>query len=119
MIKIFSRSNYKINKKKIINQINSHLKKLGDEKILINIIFVGRRKMRQIAKKYKGEETAFPVLSFSYKENQNFLPSSTNDQPMGEIFICYPQAVLLAADLEKEVDTVIIELIKHGIGNIL
>jgi len=104
MINIISPSRYKVNRKKIKDAIKI------DE--TINIIFIGKNKMKSIASKYKKEDIALPVLSFSYKEKK------TIDLPTGEIFICYPQAVLLAAERNKRVDDIIITLIKHGIENI-
>jgi len=114
MVNIFTRSNYKLNRKKVAEKISFHLKKYGfSDDDSLNIIFIGSRKMREIAKKYKKEDAALPILSFSYLNN------NVDEKLIGEIFICYPQAVLLAAKREKEVDTIIIELIKHGIENIV
>ncbi len=104
MINLISPSRYKINRKKIKEEVKI------DENI--NVIFIGKNKMRSIAIKYKRENVALPVLSFSYREKQ------VPDVPTGEIFICYPQAVLLAAERNKRVDDMIISLIKHGIENI-
>lgn len=75
--------------------------------------------MKKIAQQYKKENMALPLLSFSYKENEDFDYFPLEDKTVGEIFICYPQGVLLAAEKEKEVDIMIIELIKHGIENII
>lgn len=126
MINFFSRSNYKLNRKIVAEKISSYLKKYGfTDKDSLNVIFIGRRKMREIAKKYKKEDSAFPILSFSHLwqnnniKTQNFPSLPTDERLIGEIFICYPQAVLLAAEREREVDTIIIELIKHGIENII
>ncbi len=79
----------------------------------LNIIFVGKNKMRDIAKKYKGEDEALPVLSFSYV-NDPMIKENTQ----GEIFICYPQAILLAAERDKKVDNILTMLVKHGVENI-
>lgn len=78
-----------------------------DSSLTINLVFVGKNKMRKIAAKYKKENVALPVLSFDYGEK------------IGEVFICYPQAVLLAAQRNKKVEEILIYLIKHGIENIL
>ncbi len=124
MLNIFSRSNYKVNRKIVAEKISSYLKKHGFSKNdLLNVIFVGIRKMREVAKKYKKEDVALPVLSFSYLKNEvettRRIVSTEENNLIGEIFICYPQAILLAAKREKEVDTIVIELIKHGIENII
>lgn len=69
--------------------------------------------MSQIAKKYKSSKKAHPVLSFSY------LDKSLEDKIIGEIFVCYPQAVLLAAERQRGVDDTIKSLIQHGINTIV
>jgi len=107
MINITTSSRYKINRKKIKETFNID----G----VINIIFVGKNKMRLIAKKYKKENLALPVLSFNYDEST----IDKNEKLLGEVFICYPQAVLLSAERNKKVDDTILNLIKHGIENII
>lgn len=132
MINIFTNSRYKINRKKIRSQTNEILKQYNlDEKnnskpdsIALNIIFIGRRKMKKIASSYKKENTALPVLSFSYLEGASQIKAPENEsfhqeKLIGEIFICYPEAVLLAAEREKELDNIILSLVEHGIENII
>jgi len=70
---------------------------------------VGTRKMRDIAKSYKHENEALPVLAFPYKE----------EELLGEIFICYPQIILMAAERNKSVDDTIIQMVIHGIENLI
>lgn len=131
MISIVSSSRYKINRKL--------LKKTSEEVLsiyniptsaLLNIVFIGRKKMKTISAKYKQENVALPVLSFSYIDKSQ-IPEvdevhkktsgvdKEKENVIGEIFICYPQAVLLAAEKEKKVDDIILFLLKHGIDNIL
>lgn len=115
MINVVSSSRYKINKKNIKSKTGEVLNKLGvAPDLTLNLVFVGRNKMRALALNYKKEDVALPVLSFPYKgeamEEENLL---------GEIFICYPQAVLLAAERNRKVDETLTELIKHGVQNLL
>lgn len=42
-----------------------------------------------------------------------------NDNLLGEVFICFPQAVLLAAEKSKKVNDMMIFLIHHAIDNLL
>ena len=58
---------------------------------------------------------ALPVLSFTYTND----PESNDENIVGEVVICYPQAVLLAAERDKRVEPMIQQLIEHGIQNIL
>ena len=69
--------------------------------------------MKEISSSYKNEDVALPVLAFPYKEEKG------EDKLLGEIFICYPQAVLLAAQKNKKVDVTILQLIEHGVTNLI
>lgn len=77
-------------------------------------MFVGKTKMRSIASTYKQEDVALPVLAFPYRSDR-----STGEPLLGEIFLCYPQIILLAAERNKRLDPMIDELIIHGIKNLL
>ena len=114
MINITSSSRYKISRKQLKNTVKAVLDELGvSSNYILNIIFICKIKMRRIAQKYKRENEALPVLSFPYKQQIE------EGQILGEVFICYPQAVILAAQRNKTVDYMLIELIKHGIKNLL
>jgi rRNA maturation RNase YbeY len=115
MINVVSSSRYKVNRKLIKIAASEILAKNGvGDQYDINFIFIGRNKMRQIATQYKNEDLALPVLSFSYKKDVD-----NGQKLLGEVFICYPQAVLLAAERNKKVDEMINRLIEHGIKNLL
>lgn len=101
MVNLISSSRYKINKILIKETFKNQNQNL-------NIIFVGKIKIKEISKKYLNDETVHPVLSFFYPE-----------QNLVEIFICYPQVVLLAAEKNKKLDQLIIQLIHHGIKSSL
>lgn len=115
MININCPSRYLINRHQLKENLNRFLDHyhFPPEKT-INLVFVGKTKMRQLSKQYKDEDVALPVLAFSYGdtiiEDQNII---------GEAVICYPQAVLLAAERGKQVDLTIQRLAEHGIKNIL
>lgn len=115
MINIISSSRYRINRKKLKTKAEAVLNDLGVvEQGTLNIIFVGKNKMRTVANTYKKEDVALPVLSFAYKQEV------IEEEPlMGEIFICYPQTVLLAAERNRKVEETILSLMKHGIENLL
>ncbi|MBI2641780.1 rRNA maturation RNAse YbeY, partial [Candidatus Roizmanbacteria bacterium] len=59
------------------------------------------------------ENVALPVLSFPLVEKK------AEENLIGEVLICYPQAILLAAQREKKVDDIILELVEHGISNLM
>lgn len=117
MLNIVSSSRYKINRKLVKKVVSEVLANYGiPDNAVFNLVFVGKKKMKQISLKYKQENVALPVLSFSYNP-KDINPDS--EHPFGEVFICYPQAVLLAAERQKKVDGILVQLIKHGMENIL
>ena len=85
-----------------------------DPSLSVTIIFVGKNKMRSIASTYKHEDIALPVLAFPYRTD-----TAMGEPLLGEIFLCYPQVVLLAAERNKRLDALIDELIVHAIKNLL
>lgn len=115
MINIYSSSRYKINKSGIKKYTSELLEKFaGQRPGALNIAFVGKRKMKEVANEYKNENVALPILSFSYLHDRK----NGDDDLIGELVICYPQAVLLAAEREKKVDDMMYALIEHGLQNI-
>lgn len=115
MINVIAPSRYRISKINIRKLGNGLYVKYGlPEEAILNIIFVGKRKMTSIASNYKKENVALPVLSFKYAES-----SPDKEDLLGEIFICYPQAILLAAERGKKVDDTLANLIEHGLQNLL
>ena len=115
MINIFSSSRYKINRKKIKLFIENIFEKdqINFEHSL-NVVFVGKNKMKVFTNKYKNEKETLPILSFKYNEDVG-----EKEVLLGEIIICYPLAILLAAERNKRVDEIINQLIEHGIENLL
>lgn len=114
MINIYSSSRYKINKSGIKKYTQTLLEKYeGQRPGTLNIAFVGKRKMKEVANEYKDENVALPILSFSYLHERK-----NGDDLIGELIICYPQAVLLAAERDKKVDDMMYQLIEHGLQNI-
>lgn len=115
MINIVSSSRYKINRHKIKSFVQSFLEK---EQISLeyslNVVFVGKNKMKFYTEKYKNEKETLPILSFKYHENVG-----EKELLLGEIIICFPLVILLAAERNKRVDEMINELVKHGIENLL
>lgn len=132
MLNIVSSSRYKINRKLVKKVMFDVLTKYGiPNNAIFNLVFIGKKKMKDIATKYKKERVALPVLSFSYNDrsltpevkedfaSKGDVNTSGAEMVVGEIFICYPQAVLLAAERQKKVDVIMSQLIEHGLENIL
>lgn len=118
MVHIVSDPRYKLHSKKLKKSTEEYLAKKGiSPEYVLNIIFVGKRKMRVIANTYKKEDVALPVLSFPYIKDSSI--GESEEKLLGEIFVCYPQALLLAAEREKRVDDTLANLIEHGIQTII
>jgi ssRNA-specific RNase YbeY (16S rRNA maturation enzyme) len=115
MINFVSSSRYKIGKKHLKGLVDEVVDKLGvSPDLVINLVFIGKNKMRKLALSYKKEDIALPVLSFPYKGE-----ILEGESILGEVFICYPQAILLAAERNRKVEETMVGLIKHGIENLL
>src|SRR3989338_6332961 len=112
MIHIACPSRYKINKAAITHAASRFFAKNNIEESTIecNVAFVGKTKMRQVSNTYKHEDVALPVLSFPFMEKQE-----NGKLFWGEVIMCYPQVVLLAAERNKRVDFMIETLLEHGL----
>ncbi len=76
--------------------------------------------------KNESNATDLDVASVSTLESPNEAHSATPVAPileannlLGEVFICYPQAVLLAAERNKKVNDILKWLIEHGVDNLV
>lgn len=116
---IFVESRYKTDRKRIKSTIISVLEEQGIQSpVEISVAIVGDRKMRELNKKYKGEEKTADVLSFPLSEGEStILPSDV--LRLGDIVVSYPQVIKEAAGEEVMVDDKIEELIRHSTLHLL
>lgn len=116
---IFVESRYKVNRKRIKSKIENVLRGNQIETpIEVSIAVVGDRKMRQLSKKYTGEEKTRNVLSFSLTEGETV--ASHNDiLRLGDIVVSYPEVIREASKDEVLVDDKVDELIEHGLLHLL
>ncbi len=115
MINIVSSSRYRINRKKIkVFVENVFINEQISSNYSLNVVFVGKNKMKFFTEKYKNEKETLPILSFKYDEEVG-----EKEHLLGEIIICYPLVILLAAERNKRVDEMINDLVGHGIDNLL
>ncbi|MEK7522330.1 MAG: rRNA maturation RNAse YbeY, partial [Patescibacteria group bacterium] len=86
MISIVSSSRYKINRQKIKSFVENIFEKeqMSLEQSL-NVVFVGKNKMKVFTEKYKNEKETLPILSFKYNEDVG-----EKEILLGEIVICFP-----------------------------
>lgn len=118
-ILIFVESRYKINRKKIRSQVLSVLKEQGIQgPAEVSIAVVGDRKMRELHKKYKGEDRTTNVLSFSLTEGESS-GLSPDVLRLGDIVLSYPQVIKEASEDDVLVDDKVDELVKHSLFHLL
>ena len=109
MITVTAPSRYRVQKKWVQNTAQQILVSEGIPDSVVNIVFVGKTTMTKLATTYKGEKEALPVLAFPYKETVE------NESVLGDIVICYPQAVLLASERNRMVSSILTFLIHHAV----
>ncbi len=118
-IPIFVESRYKVNRKRIKQAVFKVLT-AQDIKgpVEVSVAIVGDRKMRELSKKYKGEDKTRNILSFSLSEGETaHLPSEV--LRLGDIVISYPQVIKEASEEEMLVDDKVDELVSHGMLHLL
>jgi rRNA maturation RNase YbeY len=116
---IFVESRYKINRKRIKQTIEKLINKqevLGP--VEISVAIVGDRKMRELSKKYKGEDKTRNILSFSQTEGKA-IKTPKDVLRLGDIVLSFPQVINDAVRDEMLVDDKVDELVEHGLMHLL
>ena len=116
---LFVESRYRTNRKRVRKTIIDTLKKHGVQgPVEVSVALVGDRKMRELSKKYKGEDKTRNILSFSLSEGEpTVLP--TDVLRLGDIVISYPEVIREAVRDEVLVDDRINELVEHGLMHLM
>lgn len=116
---IFVESRYKINRKQIKQTVLAVLNKNQIKSpVEVSIAIVGDRKMRELSRKYKGEDKTRSILSFSQSEGQEIV-TVNNVLRLGDIVLSFPQVINDAVKDEMLVDDKVDELIEHGLMHLL
>ena len=116
---LFVESRYRVSRKRIRKAVE---KALTDQDVKgpveVSIAIVGDRKMRELSRKYKGEDKTRNILSFSLSEGDpTVLP--TDKLRLGDIVISYPVLIQEAAKEEELVDDRMDMLVEHGMMHLL
>lgn len=116
---IFVESRYKVNRKRIKTAISNVLSEQQvNSPVEISVAIVGDRKMRELSKKYKGEDKTRNILSFSQSEGER-IEARSDKLRLGDIVISYPVVITEAVRDEMLVDDKIDELVAHGLSHLL
>ncbi len=116
---IFVESRYKINRKRIKKTVEKVIDKNEiTGPIEVSIAIVGDRKMRELSRKYKGEDKTRNILSFSQREGEELVVPK-DVLRLGDIVLSFPQVINDAVRDEVLVDDKVDELIEHGLMHLL
>lgn len=86
--------------------------------VKISLSVVGERKIKELEKKYFGEDKVTDVLSFPLEEGVE-MPDDFDGLNLGDIVICYPQAKRQALQWNRIIDEEIEFLACHGLLHLL
>ena len=118
-VPIFVESRYKINRKRIKQTVESVITKNEvNGSVEVSVAIVGDRKMRELSKKYKGEDKTRNILSFSQTEGDS-IKTPKDVLRLGDIVLSFPQVIQDASRDEMFVDDKVDQLIEHGLMHLL
>jgi len=97
----------------VFKKIASSLPGRGD---LVAVNLVGRRKITELNKKYKGRRGSAEVLTFDYGSDE---PTTDEGDPRGEIYLYYGKASKAARRLGVSGRAYLLRLFVHGICHLM
>jgi probable rRNA maturation factor len=121
-INLFVGSRYPVERKKIRACAASVLKKQGIDNAQLDISIVGNRKIKFLNESELKHEGATDVLSFPQHEKKQLddFPMPEGMPPhLGDVVICFPEAVRAAKRFGKLVDDQICFYLEHGLMHLL
>ena len=129
---IHTDTRYPVNRKAIRRAVVDTFKRYKIEEITaeVSIAVIGRRKMNDLTKTYRKDETEHEVLIFALEEviqNQDGLPTGSqgfinvpdNVLRLGDVILCWPKVLEAAASDNIMVDEEIYRLTVHGVEHLL
>lgn len=123
MIKVLitKQSNYPVNVTPVKSKLAEFLAKNGIvSDAEVNVAIVGEAKMLSVGVKYLKDRKLHNVLSFVPNEVKGgFVYPPDGKIHLGEIIVCYPQAVREAKEENVLIDERVYELIEHGALHLL
>lgn len=119
---IFKEKNIRINRKEINNTIKKFVKlfRIDSDKYL-SIAFVSPSTIKKLNHQYRKINKATDVLSFDNQDSSNRTKGLIffNSNFLGEIIICYKQAVFQAKENHITVNDEIKKLLTHGLVHLM
>ena len=123
-------SRYPVNRKMLRSCVEEFFRSKGIQDVEVSVSIVGSRQMSFIHKKYMNIEGPTDVLSFPMfdptqpeKDFPRFRAVSEEKDPelrhLGDVVVCFPEAVKQAGKLGRMVDAHICFLVEHGLMHLL
>jgi len=89
-------------------------------KVVLSILVVGERKVKELNKKYLGKDEVTDVLSFSQMDPPSPEASEWQEEMvLGDVVVCYNVAKKQAVKMNKLLDEEIEFLVLHGVLHLL
>lgn len=112
-------SRYRFNRKKIRDGVMKLLTEQGiKQTVELSLMVVGERKIKDLEKRFFGEEKVTDVLSFPQLEGTS-IPGDESILVLGDVVVCYPQAKRQALKFNRLLDDEIGFLVNHGVLHLL
>jgi probable rRNA maturation factor len=119
---LFVGSRYPIDRKKIRNKVTEVLERMGIEDAQVDVSVVGERKIKELNEGKLQHDGVTDVLSFPQHEKKQLddfpLPDGLPPH-LGDVVICFPEAVRNAKRFGKMVDDQICFYLEHGLMHLL
>ena len=110
---------YKVDRKRIREGVENLLLEKGIKgNVLLSVLVVGERKIKELNKKYLGKNEVTDVLSFSQVEGDESV-SESDEMVLGDVIVCYSVAKKQAVKLNKLLDEEVEFLLLHGVLHLL
>lgn len=116
---------YPVNRKVIREAVSQVFKDENIESLnaQVSVLVCGSRKMRELSKKYLSDEIDHEVLSFPLQEqkvkSEGYQDDSDETLRLGDVVVCWPIILKLAAQDNVFVDEKLAFLVSHGVEHLL
>src|SRR3989344_4489971 len=113
-------SRYRFNRKKIRAGVLKVLEEQGiKQPVEVSLMVVGERKIRDLEKRYFGEDKVTDVLSFPQMDGESIPEVDSEVLTLGDVVVCYPQAKKQSLKLNRLIDDEIEFLTCHRVLHLL
>lgn len=120
-VSVTKQSNYPVGTAKIKNRLAIFLKNQGIvSDAEVSVAIVGEKKMMEVGRKYLKDKKLHNVLSFTPTETkENFIYPPDGLIHLGEIIVCYAEALREAKAENVLIDEKVCELVEHSALHLL